>query len=353
MAVPLFGFTWGRPVGGQGYVLEQSVCPFPRNRDACHDSYEAAEWSPAKIKAQKAEPVLVPAPGADPDPYDPLREETGLFRTFADTEPTPEGCLAFANRYGCLQVGMFGRDDGVSQPVLIERVQAWRMRIVWLRHLLQLWERARAGDAQSLSRYVKWDGNTLVFCNLPPERPVIGYGDYFGCEDRRGNTVTFDPDVLYPDLQDFLEPGSLIKPALFFCQTAITGELHDAIYAPVAGVALVWDRAKGGPSVQIMPHNLWAAILLQFALAIDGNRDYQRCPGCGTWFELSPGTNRSDRLTCSDSCRVRLVRQRREQAGQLHAQGKSPRQIAKETGAKIENVKRWIQELRSQQQRKG
>ena len=37
--------------------------------------------------------------------YAPL-EDTGLFRAFADTEPTPEGVLTFADTYGMLGAGL-------------------------------------------------------------------------------------------------------------------------------------------------------------------------------------------------------------------------------------------------------
>src|SRR5262245_34750766 len=42
--------------------------------------------------------------------YDPLRTTTGLFRTFAQTDPGSEGIQAFANEYGLL---------GVAESILV------------------------------------------------------------------------------------------------------------------------------------------------------------------------------------------------------------------------------------------
>ena len=45
----------------------------------------------------------VPTPRAGPvRRYSPLRDQTGLFRVFAETEPTQDGVLQFANRFGML-----------------------------------------------------------------------------------------------------------------------------------------------------------------------------------------------------------------------------------------------------------
>jgi hypothetical protein len=84
------------------------------------------------------------------------------------------------------------------------------------------------------------------------------------------------------------------------------------------------------------------AIYLQFAYAIDGNKRQRQCQVCRRWFELSPGINRADRLTCSDSCRVRQTQERRTRARQLRAEGKTAKQIAREIGSKVDKVKEWL-----------
>src|SRR5947209_1749430 len=64
-------------------------------------------------------PALVPAGGAWRErEYQPLEEFTGLFRTFADADPSPEGFLRFANEYGPL--GLAAQPARPEKPPLCD-----------------------------------------------------------------------------------------------------------------------------------------------------------------------------------------------------------------------------------------
>src|SRR5262245_51298715 len=69
--------------------------------------------------------------------YAPLEEFTGLFRTFAETEPTKEGVLAFANQFGPLGAGPLveGMKDEVwaSQGVVHDLLEDWQEEIPLMR----------------------------------------------------------------------------------------------------------------------------------------------------------------------------------------------------------------------------
>ena len=84
MAEPLLpvAFEWRKPHKRDGFVLVEQVME----------------------GATGPEPVLRNHGRHSFDSYEPLTDETGLFRTFADTDPTPAGCLRFANRYGLFAV---------------------------------------------------------------------------------------------------------------------------------------------------------------------------------------------------------------------------------------------------------
>jgi hypothetical protein len=105
---------------------------------------------------------------------------------------------------------------------------------------------------------------------------------------------------------------------------------------------LSWNAAAKSGEVHAVPTNLFAALCLQFALALADNKNYQRCASCGKWYELLPGVNRADRQTCSQTCRTRVYRQRKERAIALHAEGKTARAIARELDAKVGAVQKWI-----------
>jgi hypothetical protein len=57
---------------------------------------------------------------------------------------------------------------------------------------------------------------------------------------------------------------------------------------------------------------------------------------------IASGVNRADKQTCSQTCRTRLYRQRKERAVVLHAQGKTARAIGRELDAKVDAVTKWI-----------
>src|SRR5579872_2624654 len=105
---------------------------------------------------------------------------------------------------------------------------------------------------------------------------------------------------------------------------------------------LSWNGTAKAGEVHAVPRTLFAALCLQFALALAGNKNYQQCVSCGKWFELLPGVNRADRQTCSQTCRTRVYRQRKERALALHAEGKTARAIARELEAKVDAVVKWI-----------
>lgn len=87
-------------------------------------------------------------------------------------------------------------------------------------------------------------------------------------------------------------------------------------------------------------------IVLHLAEAIGGQHDDQRCVSCSSWFELAPGVNRADRLTCSDSCRQPHYRMRKEKAVEMHAQGKPLREIAQEIDSDVQTIKGWLSRRR-------
>jgi hypothetical protein len=105
---------------------------------------------------------------------------------------------------------------------------------------------------------------------------------------------------------------------------------------------LTWNAVTRGGEVHAVPRNLFAALRLQFALDLARDKHYQQCVSCGKWYELLPGVNRADKQTCSQTCRTRLYRQRKQRALALHAEGKTARAIARELDAKVDAVAKWI-----------
>jgi hypothetical protein len=108
------------------------------------------------------------------------------------------------------------------------------------------------------------------------------------------------------------------------------------------GARLLWKRNHVKQELCFVPPHLLAAVWLQFAQAVDGNKGYRSCEQCDRWFELSPKMARADKVFCSSACRSRAARERQLQAGQLFKAGQSITEIAGTVHSSPPVVQRWI-----------
>jgi hypothetical protein len=300
----LFGFSWSVPVSGFRWS----------------DFVEREEW-------RTDEPVLVYDHMAPRRTFEPLRDERALFRNFAETEPKPDSILAFANRYGLLGKGVessasfFHKQGGRERPEAfwVEGLSAWQQAILRFRFLVTLWQLARTNDRKGLERFISWNQGRV---NVAEEL----YDGFFG-------PVSLENCVS----EAKVERGDTIGAALVIVQTHLNYALGEFV-----SPWLYWDTSARRSRLSFRVPSLWAAILLQFAEAVGGSHNYQRCAACSQWFELAPGINRANRLTCSDSCRQRFYRLRQDRAVELHQQGKTVREIARALGSDVATVKGWI-----------
>lgn len=311
-------FIWEVPLNGDGYEVVM------RRREE---------------KAAKVEPMLQAKPGARFRTYQPLREEPALFRNLAEVEPTADGVLAFANRYGRL-----GRPVEVAFPMAmrIERAEplaAWDRRVGDLREAVEVWEAARSGDQAMLSRLFAWDENGSVV-NYLWERPPGRI--------RLPNMPAIASRHQSPELLASFQPGDLTRPALVWLARSLSDWMSsERLASPV----LAWDPSRDRVTFEDRPWSLFGAAYLQLAWAVatwgtTREKQYRRCAVCSRWFEIAPPASRNTRQTCSDACRVRLYRDRRERARELYVEGKTPAAIVKELGADLETVKGWVKDLK-------
>src|ERR1700752_1553495 len=70
-----------------------------------HEAYMPPRWGKGWAPAERWLVLRGEARHHGIRRYDPLQEETSLFRRFADTPPTEEGILQFTRQYGRLGVG--------------------------------------------------------------------------------------------------------------------------------------------------------------------------------------------------------------------------------------------------------
>jgi hypothetical protein len=315
MSKGLFEFHWEVPEGGYRWVDS----PLPGNEDTL--------------------PVLIPQ-SARPRParrYAPLEEETGLFRILADVELSREGLLTFANRYGCLgntrvtvldpksqEFGQIPHRSGETWPAWVGAVQS-------LQAAVRLWEMAQKGDEAGLAQHVRWVDDDSAYCVSDSKWLNVPLEDPLPIDARRwGIRRSWEEEWLK------IRPGDRVALALHYVQMEINQHLRDI------GARLLWDRTHTRQELCFVPTDLLAAIWLQFAQAVDGNKGYQSCLQCGRWFELSPKMARADKQFCTGACRSRAARERQLQAGQLFEAGQTIAEIASTLHSTPTVVQRWI-----------
>jgi hypothetical protein len=131
--------------------------------------------------------------------------------------------------------------------------------------------------------------------------------------------------------------GDLVKPALHYVQTTINKQLQGR-----ASPRLLWDTNRERLGLYIVPEGLVGALWLQFARTVERDSQFRQCAECAIWFELAPGTARSDKLYCSTPCRTKAYRKRQAEAARLHGEGRSLDDIARDLESQPDTVRGWI-----------
>lgn len=254
--------------------------------------------------------------------YQPLESEPALFMKFADVKPAAENILAFANAFGRLGVNSVlpvehqGRKSlGAGEPLWL-----WEQEIEAMRRVTELWRAVR-------------DGNV----GLMKER-IRATREHAAYDDGRSMAVIYSrPHDLRPELSQFVEEEDLLRPAMFYVQQEVNRRLEEH-----TSPRILYIREEDRLEMRVVPKNLLGALWLQFARAVDGNRDFRRCRQCGQWFAVSP-SERTSREFCSNACRSKAYRERIEKALRMHAEGKPIGLIALELESDERTVVKWIE----------
>ena len=191
-------------------------------------------------------PVLLRVPGVKLRGYRPLTDETGLFLTFAALDPTTEAILAFANEYGPLggeatynvhpitgdvaEMTLLypGADPPIGRNLLAsELLPVWMSEIVWMQHLVGLWQMALKKDRKGLAAFISWEGSAIH--HRCPVRPPLWSGAEPIPDDVRDVGQQVWSDYHAPDGAELFPRGDLAGPALLFVMRAINSALSGGV----------------------------------------------------------------------------------------------------------------------------
>jgi hypothetical protein len=348
MANDVFDFVWSVPEDGHKWVQAKVILNDGGN--------PAAVTHRSRIDA-KAQWVLTSGLAIGSaflmKQYRPLKMFTGLFRTFAQIPLDDRGAiLAFANQFGDLGIHRPLDSTAPEEPgrllgVWGETHEDWMQQIDEMRRALAVWDKLQNLDADGLSHFIRWqdaeylaDGRTRTLApgwvyDSHPDLPPFRVDPRRSVPPGPGRTSKFIEPV-----GDLFKKGDVLMPALFLLQGWVNNHLKDHV-AP----RLLYHLDQRKEVLRIVPHNLLGAMWLQLAEAIDGRKKYRTCKECGTWFEIS--AKQSDhrtarRVFCSDHCKSRDYRLRKDRARELKSDGKSVKDIAKELDTNVETIKKWV-----------
>lgn len=219
--------------------------------------------------------------------YELFTEHPGLFRTFASLRATENEILNFGNKFGWLGFptiivdaeNLPEREESDDDPIWEEVLEGWHIyqrdgsrphpefygeslgqwtaRIGEMRDAIRIWEPLRAKKPNRSNR---------------PER--------------------------HSSTSDDVAPGwTLLRGVVNF-------------HLRYRGAPQLTD-GRSGPQLQFQTSKLLESLWLQFARAVEGDKDYDRCPRCGNYFEIGPSAGRKGKVYCSDACRMAAHRKRK------------------------------------------
>jgi hypothetical protein len=266
-----------------------------------------AEWLVAKVSGKTRQ-----------RDYAVFKEETALFRTFAELPPRSASIRRFARQYGFLetQPAFHHRDTSTLATDLIiecrERIDYWKMEIAEMGQLVELWQ---AIINKHISRLKQWirvagDGKAIGYQSLaiPLHKPR-----------RQRVTVSLVTTEEYASAFKGLRSKDFVGAAKIVLMHLVNHKVHGHAVGvsfpalPPRGYEIL-PRMLLGPgrkefSLDVSPVSLISAMWMQFASAIVRQPPFGRCRRCEGYFEFRSKTNRwgkrAKTIYCSTNCRVR------------------------------------------------
>ena len=98
------------------------------------------------------------------------------------------------------------------------------------------------------------------------------------------------------------------------------------------------------PRLSLAPRSLLAAMWLQFALALRSAKEFRECKFCLRLFEISTEQTgfRSHREFCSDTCKTKDYRRRKQTAVKLARKGLPVSEIADRIETDKSTIRSWL-----------
>ena len=260
----------------------------------------------------------------------PLKENTGLFLEFAETEPSETAIQEFASRHGWLGLERIVVARDGNEPRHGEPLWLWAREIETMRAVVDLKDAIDRKDDHTLSQWIHRDKN--------------GHGRY----ERDIYGQRFETP-LWANEGHFLGDKKAATAADVFCAAKMLAmgfaneRLKDHVHE-----LLLYDQESRDLVRRVQPRNFLGALWHQCARYLTEGAKWRRCKNCNAWFEVSTAGRgrREDAEYHSENCRIAYHQRRRRhaqrEARKLHADGIAIEEVAKRLGRDPEMVRRWI-----------
>lgn len=226
--------------------------------------------------------------GQDTRRRNPMEENPNLFREFAFLPPNEDDFAVFASEWGLLthEDCVRRKEGGVDRGEALGR---WIFYNHIMRNLVEVHDMLLNHDIDGLSKRFYWDEEGLHYLH----------------DDSNGERFNWIYSTKYSQSNRIkagnISGNSYVKAATLFLEEWVSEMLRQKTEATIR-----WDEKAMRYRLHMIFTSLLGALVLQFANALTGDKQYRRCgyEGCGTWFEISPeyGKRRQSKFCC-ESCR--------------------------------------------------
>ena len=251
-------------------------------------------WQTLRTTTHKRVRLLTfPTPAGAAGAADLIQPQTingTLLWRLAETDIDESAIKEFADAFGLLVGETMCWSKGGHPAYFGDPLVTWANAIARARMVIHLWTAAEAGNKIELKKAIRWIARKASV--------LLAWKD--GAFENK--SLIASPDH-HPETLALFEPGDLVMPARIAVARVVNKQLEE-----LTSPQLLWSEQARRFGIYLRPKNLLGAIWIQFAQIIDERKDIARCEVCGTWFERT----RKDKRHCSDRCRVRAMRMRKE-----------------------------------------
>lgn len=248
--------------------------------------------------------------------YDPLKE-TALYRLFSEVEPTPDGVMAFASKYGLLghRAAHFVYPDpgqvGRGEPLMY-----WVIEIAKMRQCIEIYDALKAKKWSTLRAFEGVAASTKL---------VIAANE--GGTTQREFLRRQEGDMSREFVRDLTTRRGLAKSCREWLQNVVNAVL--AAYTRPGLEWVKWERNNGSTeekmTLRLIPTCLLGALYVEFAAAISMEVRYFRCEcrTCRKFNQITKrgaGGKRAGARFCNGTCKTtewRLAKDDRPRAGSV------------------------------------